>query len=108
MGCMSAPVFQLQLTTPAPGEPQRARIVTGPIYPNAGAALSAWESLRGSVPAGTTVLRMVAAPVLNRSSGPRAGLIGFRLLSDGAAPVELVRTQVESMNAAAAAAALVS
>lgn len=100
---MSTSPFILQPTVPAPGEPQRARIVTEPIYPNATAALAAWEALRGSVPANLVTLRMVAAPVVDRASGYRAGLRGFRLLSDGAAPVERVRAQVEAMNAAAAA-----
>lgn len=104
MGSMRAPAFQLQLTTPAPGEPQRARIVTDPDYPNAGAALADWERLRASVPASLVALRMVASPVVDRAAGLGAGLRGFRLVSDGAAQMERVAAQVAAMNAAAAAA----
>lgn len=99
-GMTTAP-FILQPTVPAPGEAQRARIVTAPIYSNAAAALAAWETLRAGVPAHVTALRMVAAPVLDRASGPRSGLRGFRLVSDGYASVEVVKAQVESMNSAA-------
>lgn len=103
MECMNTPVFQSQPAVPAPGEPEQARIVTAPVYPNAARALEDWESLRGRVPASLVVLRMVAAPVVDRASGHRAGLRGFRLVSDGCGPVELVTTQVKAMNAAAAA-----
>lgn len=103
MECMTTALFLLQSTIPAPGEPQRARIVTDPIYPNAAIALASWENLRSGVPAHLVVLRMIAAPVLDRSSGYHSGLRGFRLLSDGQPPVEQVRAQVEAMNAAAAA-----
>lgn len=70
---MTTAPFILQPTIPAPGEPQRARIVTDPIYSNAAAALAAWEALHGSVPANLVALQMIAAPRWTDPPGPGPG-----------------------------------
>jgi hypothetical protein len=97
------PVHPSAQRPPLPGNCNEYSIVTEPICPNVAAALASWGVLRGGVPANLVALRMVAAPVVDRSSGYHSGPRGFRLLSDGSAPVEQLRAQVEAKNAATAA-----
>lgn len=98
---MSIPTFAVQAAVPAPGETDRARIVSDTVYPNTAAAAAAWDEVRHATDPRALVL--VMKPTAVRSgTGYRAGLRGFRLVSVGTATTTAVVRQVAAMNAATA------